>query len=331
MRAPLTVAVIGVGNFGQQHLAAYLRQPDVEVVAVADQSIRRAEAVATKWGVKQWFANPSELIEDCMPAAVSVVTPGQHHLAPTLTALRHGCSVLLEKPVAMSSAEALVMSQAAAESTGFVMPAHILRFAAPYAAVRAQIAEGVLGQVLGISSRRERTRGHEQLFPGMHPVLMTMIHDVDLALWLTGSSVDRVSAHARGACGQGPPLLVWAHAEAADGTLWSLRTSWVLPDDGEIADQLEVYGSEGAAVLSLEPPVRYVGSKAPLGPELTGDPLADAIMNEITHFCACARAGTSSGVVTLTDAIHGLRIAEAIMASAESGGASIEVATDATR
>jgi predicted dehydrogenase len=137
-----------------------------------------------------------------------------------------------------------------------------------------------------------------------------------------------VSAHARGDCGQGPPLLVWAHVEAADGTLWSLRTSWVLPDDGEIADRLEVYGSEGAAVLSLEPPVKYLGSRTPVDHDLTGDPLADAMMNEIAHFCACARAETPSSIVTLTDAIHGLRVAEAIMASAESGGASIEVVAD---
>lgn len=146
----------------------------------------------------------------------------------------------------------------------------------------------------------------------------------------------------RFACGSGDGVCAWrprpgpstaclGHVEAADGSLWSLRTSWVLPDDGAIADRLEVYGSDGATVLSLEPPVEYLGSKTPLGHELTGDPLTDAMVNEVAHFCACARAVTPSSIVTLADAIHGLHIAEAIVASTESDGASIEVVTDTTR
>src|SRR5262249_32640590 len=71
----------------------------------------------------------------------------------------------------------------------------------------------------------------------------------DLALWISGSPALKVSAYQRGDA----PALVWAHIEAADGTLWSLRTSWLLPNQASFSDRLEVHGSDGAEVLKLTP------------------------------------------------------------------------------
>src|SRR5207247_4960387 len=116
MTAPLRIGVIGVGRFGKRHLSAYARQ-EVEVVAVADRDRERARSVAQRFGVARWFGDGSELVADCRPDGVSVVTPGRHHLEPTLTALSHGCSVLLEKPVATSSPEVKAIETAAIDSS----------------------------------------------------------------------------------------------------------------------------------------------------------------------------------------------------------------------
>src|SRR5262249_57619177 len=111
---------------------------------------------------------------------------------------------------------------AAIASSAFVMPAHILRFAPPYVSLKARVAGGAIGRLLAIHSNRDRSRDHLQLYPDVHPALMTLIHDIDLALWISGSPALRVSAYQRG---DAVPTLVWAHAEAADRSLWSLRTS----------------------------------------------------------------------------------------------------------
>jgi predicted dehydrogenase len=102
MTARVRIGVIGVGRFGELHLSAYARQ-EVEVVGVADRDRERARSVAERFGVARWFGDGAELVADCRPDGVSVVTPGRDHLEPTLTALSQGCSVLLEKPVATSS------------------------------------------------------------------------------------------------------------------------------------------------------------------------------------------------------------------------------------
>jgi predicted dehydrogenase len=305
MSGPLRIGVIGVGRFGERHLSAYARQ-EVEIVAVADRDRERARSVAERFGLPRWFGDGAALVAECRPDGVSVVTPGRDHLEPTLTALSHGSSVLLEKPVATSSHQVRAIETAAVESTAFVMPAHILRFAAPYASVRARVADGAIGRLLAIDSNRDRSRDHLQLYPDVHPALMTLIHDIDLALWISGSPALRVSAYQRGDA----PALVWAHVEAADGSLWSLRTSWLLPTDASFSDRLEVHGSDGAEVL-----------------ELTSDTHVGALDAEVAHFCSCIRSGAPSDVITLTEAAHGIRIAEAIISSAAAGGIQVDVSS----
>ena len=305
MTAPVRIGVIGVGNFGERHLSAYARQGG-GVVAVADRDRDRARSVAERFGVARWFGDGAELVAACRPDGVSVVTPGRDHLEPTLAALSHGCAVLLEKPVATSRREVEAIETAVVDSSAFVMPAHILRFAAPYLSLRARVAEGAIGRLLAIESNRDRSRDHLQLYPDVHPALMTLVHDIDLALWISGSTALRVSAHERG---DGATALVWAHAEAADGSLWSLRTSWLLPAHASFGDRLAVYGSDGAEVLDLTP-----------------DAHAEALDAEVAHFCSCVSRGAASDVVTLTEAAHGIRIAEAIISSAAAGGTPVEVA-----
>jgi predicted dehydrogenase len=324
--APLRVAVLGVGRFGERHVRAYARQPGVTVVAVADRDGVRARTVAERFGIAQWFEDGERLLDECRPDGVSVVTPGRDHLPSTLAALARGCCVLLEKPVAMSSEDVGEMQKAAGASAGFVMPAHILRFAAPYVALRTRVGDGSIGRLLGIAAVRDRDRGHVTLYGDVHPALMTLVHDIDLALWISGARARRVSAQDRGGS-DALPHLIWAQVEADDGSVWSLRTSWLLPEGAQSTDRLEVYGSQGMAALDLAPTVTVFGDGAgPVDHELTPEAQPGAIDAEIADFCACVRAGHESDVVTLADAAHGIKLAEAVMESASRGGDQIAVA-----
>ena len=135
MTAGVRIGVIGLGRFGQRHLSAYARQA-VEVVGVCDRDRELARSMAERFGVDRWFDDGVELIEECRPDGLSVVTPAGQHLEPTLAALSRGCAVFLEKPIVPSSVDVPVLETAARDSRAFVMPAHILRFAAVLAAVR---------------------------------------------------------------------------------------------------------------------------------------------------------------------------------------------------
>jgi predicted dehydrogenase len=60
--------------------------------------------------------------------------------------------------------------------------------------------------------------------------------------------------------------------------------------------------------------------------ELTPDSVPGGIDAEVAHFCACVRDGRASDLITLAEAEHGIRVAEAIIASADAGGVGIDVA-----
>jgi predicted dehydrogenase len=155
---------------------------------------------------------------------------------------------------------------------------------------------------------------------------MTTVHDIDLALWISGSRATSVSAHQRGGGDGEQPHLVWTQVEVADGSVWSLRTSWLLPDAAPLADRLEAYGTEGVIVLDLKPTVRSLGSTVEaVDHELTPETHRGALDAEIEHFCACVRDRVASSVVTLAEAAHGVRIAEAAVASASRGGAAVHL------
>ena len=326
MTEPVRIGVIGAGSFGQRHIRAYARNVGVEIVGIADCDADRAQSVAARWGISNWYEDGLTMLRSCRPDGVSVATPASHHLEPTLAALAQSCSVLLEKPVALSSVDVATIVDAAHASEGFVMPAHILRFAAPYIELRGRLRGGAIGTLLGVSAVRDRGRGHAQLFPDLHPALMTAIHDIDLALWLSATHAVRVSAHGRGRNGDGRPTLLFAAVEAADGSVWSLRTSWLMPNEATPSDRLEVYGTQGAITLDLKPTVAVLGMTVEnVDHELTPDTHLGALDAEIAHFCACIREGTEPTVVTLSEAANGVQIAEAIVASDNAGGEVIDL------
>ncbi|RZT60642.1 putative dehydrogenase [Microcella alkaliphila] len=310
------VAIVGSGPFAELHAQAFTENPDCELIAVVGRSIERAEALATRFSVQETYRTTEELFEARAVDAVAVVTAGTFHLQPTLAALEGGASVLLEKPVVMNSTEGRTLREAVERAPGFVMPAHILRFATPYQELRSRLEAGVVGTPRALSFRRHRTTDHDELFHDVHPVLMTMIHDIDLAMWLTGATPLHITARQIEAHSRSQPLAVWAEVETTDGTAISFQVSWSLAA-GSLSDSFEVIGDNGALSLSLAPRVRDFGPGASLVDDcLTPDGGHGALREEIRQFVDAVRFENPPTVVTLDEALAGIDLAEQIIAVA---------------
>lgn len=312
---PVRVAVVGTGAFGALHARAFSDNPDCDVVSIVGRSSERAVRLADEVGAT---AHPT--LDDALAAtqidAVSVVNAGSLHLPPTLAALEAGASVLLEKPVVLTSAEGRRLRAAADSARGFVLPAHILRFASAYQELHHRVRSGAVGTPRALSFRRHRTVDHDALFSDIHPVLMTMIHDIDLALWLTDAQVRSVSARQIEAPGRSQPLAVWADVETTDGIALSFQVSWSLPA-GSLPDSLEVIGDSGALALGLIPRLSDFDSDAtPVDDALTPDAAHGALREEIRTFVDAVRFDRVPTAVTLDHALAGIDLAEQIIASA---------------
>lgn len=280
-------------------MAAYQRAAGAHLTAVADNDAGRAGAAARDHGAEP-FTDAVALLDSGLVDAISVVSPGPTHVAIATEAGRRGIGVLLEKPVALTLADAVLLRSVAAESV--LTPAHVLRFADPYIELRRRVRAGEFGQVLGIVADRHRTQDHRTFFGDVGLPLMTTVHDIDLAIWLTGSTPASVRART-GRRGAYPvDAAITAAVGLTDGSFWTFNTSWLLHDDQPaVPDRFQLFGTLGTATVSVEPADDEVFS--------------DAMDAQIAHFLDCVTRRSRSEIVPLGDAFTGIALAEAMASS----------------
>src|SRR3954452_6494424 len=105
-------AVIGCGTISIVHLEAITSLDGVDLVGVCDTDADRAAAVGREYGVP-WFTHHAELLERVRPQVVHICTPHHQHVPVAVDCLDAGVSVLVEKPVAPTVAEAEPLIRAA--------------------------------------------------------------------------------------------------------------------------------------------------------------------------------------------------------------------------
>lgn len=321
---PLKVAVIGLGEFGERHLGAYLNRLDVEVVGVADRSEVRCRDISSRYSIRRWEQCAEQLLADTEPDAISVATPEDQHLPVALFALKLGISVLLEKPIATSSGQAKRLFLAAEKSPAIVLAGHILRFAAPYQELKFAVEQGAIGKPLALTARRDRPRRIGDAYQRVHPVMLTMIHDIDQVLWLLGDAITTVRATQVRLAGDDQPRFVTATLESADGAVATLSTALLHPDSSPVttSDRLEIYGTEGTAYVDLSVPDLVVQGRCLVAPDylLAPEHARGALDAEIGYFCDSVRRREPCAVMPLDQAVASVSIAEAAIRSAEGGG-----------
>ena len=138
--------VIGTGIAGPfvHALHAHTTQ---RAVAVAARDRAKTEAFARTHGIGTVHADPSALIEDPEVDVVYVSTPHPLHHAQALEAVAAGKHVLIEKPIAMSAAEAREITDAGRAAGVLVQEAMWTRYLPQSDIIRQVLADGLLGDV----------------------------------------------------------------------------------------------------------------------------------------------------------------------------------------
>jgi len=190
MRTRLKAGVVGAGVFGGHHAAKLAAFDDVELAAVFDPHPERARALAERYG-----GSSASSIEALLAAVdvVSIASPATTHADLTLAALRAGKAVYVEKPLAVTLAEAdQIIGEA--DRRGLVVACGFLE----RAAVQAMGLFDVLGDPLRIEAVRHGPPSPRNR--DVSVVLDLMIHDLDLALALNGGEPFAVEAEGSADC-----------------------------------------------------------------------------------------------------------------------------------
>ena len=114
---PIRAGVIGVGHLGQHHARLYASLPGAQLIGVADQSVERAQTVADRHGARV-FRTADELLQHV--DVVSIAVPTSDHYAVAKACLQAGKHVLVEKPIAVTPAEAQELVQLAKDRKSVV-------------------------------------------------------------------------------------------------------------------------------------------------------------------------------------------------------------------
>lgn len=312
----LRIAVAGAGSFGREHLRVLAAMDDVAIAGVADPNRAAAEGAAATFGAGAWTEDVADLLDRTRPDGIVIASPGHTHVALASMALARGIPILLEKPVGLTASDADLLIAAEGESRAFILPGHILRFSAPYRTVADVARSGEIGAVLSVNARNHRDDSHAVRYPDIDPVLMTMIHDIDLAVWISGAELMSVLAFRRPSGTFRSETI--ATAGDTRGSVWHMSSAWTYPTIKAPPDRLEVIGERGSVELTLGENIRVFGDR-PREIDLRTAPADNELRNELSYFADCIRLERRPEVVTLRDARVGLAAAEAIIESALTG------------
>ena len=142
----LKAGVTGLGRIGWEHVKALAGHADYSLAAVADPAADRCAEAVTKFGCAA-VATHDELLRVAGLDVVVIATPTHLHRVMAIAAFQAGKHVLLEKPMAVTVAEAQEIAQAAQRAHRVLTVYQPPRLMAYHQQTRQASASGKLGQV----------------------------------------------------------------------------------------------------------------------------------------------------------------------------------------
>ena len=193
MSNKVRVGIIGCGGIANgKHLPGLAACADAEMVAFCDLIIERAEEAAKKYGTPdaKVYVDYKELLKDETIDVVHVLTPNRAHSFITVDALNAGKHVMCEKPMAINSAEAKKMLDAAKKSGKLLTIGYQNRQRAEARLLKLEADQGRFGDIYYAKATALRRRAvptwgvflneYEQ---GGGPLIDIGTHALDLTLW----------------------------------------------------------------------------------------------------------------------------------------------------
>lgn len=194
MAEKFRIGIIGCGGIANgKHMPALAAQPNAEMVAFCDIIVERAEAAKKQYGTPdaKVYEDYRKLLEDKSIDVVHVCTPNRMHSPITVAALDAGKHVMCEKPMAINSAEAKKMLDAAKRS-GKKLSIGYQNRQTPHALyLKKEAEDGTFGDIYFGKATAIRRRGvptwgvflneYEQ---GGGPLIDIGTHALDLTLWV---------------------------------------------------------------------------------------------------------------------------------------------------
>lgn len=325
VRTPLRAGLIGLGMMGRHHARTLRALDGVELVAVAD-AYGDPHGAAPGYDI---LPDAEALVAAGIDYAV-VAVPTAFHRDVALTLAAAGVHCLVEKPLAFDVAEAEQIT-AAFEDAGLVgAVGYIERYNPALQEMRRRLADGQLGEIYQISTRRQG--GFPARIADVGVVKDLATHDLDLAAWVAQSPFASVAAFSTRRSGREDEDMVSVTGRLADGTITNHLVNWLSPFKERTT---VVTGEKGALVgdtltadltfhANADAPTNVWESMASFRGVSEGDMVryaltrTEPLRTEHEAF-RDAVLGDASNIVTMREGLHTVRAVEAVLTSAREG------------
>jgi predicted dehydrogenase len=223
------IAVMGAGVIGQRHIEHILAEPRAELHSIVDPT-DAAKALAERLNAV-WFPDFVSMLAHSKPDGILIATPNQLHVEHGLAAVAAGIPALVEKPFSDSVQTGQKLIDAAELASVPLLTGHHRRHNPMVQQAKKIIESGNLGRLITAHSffwlmkpddyfdlewRRKKGAG---------PVLMNMIHDVDLLRYFCGEVAEVQALQSNAVRGHEVDETTVVSLRFASGTLGTLSVS----------------------------------------------------------------------------------------------------------
>ena len=334
MDGALRVGVAGYGYWGPNLVRNLARAKGVDLAAVCEIGEANLSRLASAFPSIPSTRDFAELLAAYDLDAVVIATSAPTHHALARAAIEAGKHTFVEKPLALTSADAENLVRLADERGRVLMVGHLMEYHTAVNWVRDYIASGELGDVLYLYAQRlnlGKVRVEENAFWSLAP------HDVSVVLYLLGETPDYVSATGAAYLRGGVHDTVFANLHFPSGRMANIHVSWLDPhkvrkftivgtrkmlvfDDMQATEKIWIYdkGVEPAEAMAYGEDLTLRFGPITVPYVALSEPLA----LEVGHFVESCRAGTaprSDG----RDGLRVVRVLEAVDESMAAGGAPV--------
>lgn len=237
----LRVGVVGAGMWGKNHVRTLAGMPEVELAAVCDLNAD----TRTRLGRQFPGVHMTDSVADLLGRvdAVVIASSAKTHAELGLQAVEAGVPALIEKPFALTAADAEELAETAARRGVPLLVGHLLEYHPVVERLRAMIRGGDLGDLYYLYSQRVNLG---QVRPDENALWSFGPHDVSVALFLMGEAPVSVAAQGHSYLQRGIEDVVFLTMRFASGVVAHAQMSWLDPHKER---RLTVVGSRKMAVF----------------------------------------------------------------------------------
>jgi predicted dehydrogenase len=336
-----SIGIVGAGAIGHMHADKILQSDFATLSGIADPT-EAGRGFAEKNGIA-WFAGHREMLERGKSEAAIIATPNATHREVALDFIAAGVPIVVEKPIASTVEDGEAIASASEKSGVPVLVGHHRRHNPIIHRARAVIAEGALGRITAAAILASFFKPPEYFElawrkqPGGGPVLINLIHEIDLVRHLCGeiASVQAITSNAiRGFEVEDTAAVVLRLVNGALVTVTLSDTavtpwSWDLisgeipsyPAQSHQVTSHFLCGTEGSLSLPGLEFWSYKGEKswyAPLSRDQVAFERGDPYVGQLRNLCKVAR-GEEQPLVSAADGTQTLRATLAVHEAARTG------------